>query len=172
MFGYSNETNPFGDSNLLQPFTWKKKVDKDKAEGKEVEDSDEARLKLIRDIENVRKRRLDREKELEEMEQLRYEEQRLREAAQYGDWEQKEEDFHMQQTKVRSTLRILERRQEPIDFLAKNILLIENSRSDDKVPTSFCLYIFVIKEIPTTVHYLIYYYIYIYHRKYTISELT
>ncbi len=139
MFGYTNETNPFGDSNLLQPFSWKKKVDKDRSEGKAVEDTEETRLKLIQDIENVRKRRSDREKELEEMERLRYEEQRLREAAQYGDWEQKEEDFHMQQTKVRSTLRLIEKREQPIDILAKSILLIESFSSDDAVCMLYCV---------------------------------
>lgn len=139
MFGYTNETNPFGDSNLLQPFSWKKKVDKDRSEGKAVEDTEETRLKLIQDIENVRKRRSDREKELEEMERLRYEEQRLREAAQYGDWEQKEEDFHMQQTKVRSTLRLIEKREQPIDVLAKSILLIESFSSDDAVCMLYCV---------------------------------
>ena len=81
MLGYSNETNPFGDSNLLQPFLWGKKIVKDKIEGRNTSDVDEEthRLKLIQDIEKVRKRREEREKELEEMERLRDEEQRLRE---------------------------------------------------------------------------------------------
>ena len=36
MLGYSNDINPFGDSNLLQPFVWGKKVVKDKSEGRKV----------------------------------------------------------------------------------------------------------------------------------------
>ncbi len=47
---FSNDTNPFGDSNLLQPFIWGKKYEKDKREGVVSEDPEEARLKLIQDI--------------------------------------------------------------------------------------------------------------------------
>lgn len=133
MFGYSNDTNPFGDSNLLQPFVWGKKVEKDRMQGKQVENTEESRLKLIQDIDKVRKRRADREKELEEMQKLRDEELRLRELAQYGDWEEKEEDFHMQQTKVRSKIRLIEKREKPIDLLAKNILLLESVSSNNEV---------------------------------------
>jgi hypothetical protein len=108
MLGYTNETNPFGDSNLLQPFVWGKKVAKEKEEKRPVErDTEEQRLQLLQDISRVRKRREDREKELEEMERLRAEEQRLREAALYGDWQEKEEDFHLEQMRVRSKLRLV-----------------------------------------------------------------
>ena len=128
MLGYSNDINPFGDSNLLQPFVWGKKVIKDKSEGRKDEGDTEAhRLKLMHDIGKVRKRREERENELEEMERLRSEEQRLRESATYGDWQQKEEDFLLNQTRVRSKIRLTENREQPIDSIAKNILLIENS---------------------------------------------
>jgi hypothetical protein len=33
LLGYTNETNPFGDSNLLKPFVWGKKVEKEKTTG-------------------------------------------------------------------------------------------------------------------------------------------
>ena len=128
MLGYSNDINPFGDSNLLQPFVWGKKVTKDKIEGRKEEGDTEAhRLKLMSDIDRVRKRREERENELEEMERLRSEEQRLRESATYGDWQQKEEDFLLNQTRVRSKIRLTENRQQPIDSIAKNILLIEST---------------------------------------------
>jgi hypothetical protein len=68
VLGYSNDVNPFGDSNLLQPFVWGKKREKDKKEGKKDEDKEEKRLKLMDEIYAVRKRRQDREMELEEME--------------------------------------------------------------------------------------------------------
>lgn len=132
MFGYTNDTNPFGDSNLLQPFIWGKKKDKDKLEGKVEKDDEESRLKLMKDIDRVRKRRVDRENELEEMERLRAEEQRLREASQYENWEEKEEEFHTQQTKVRSKIRLIENREKPIDILARHILLIESFNSSEK----------------------------------------
>jgi hypothetical protein len=58
-------------------------------------------------------------------------EQRLREAAQYGDWMKKEEDYHIEQTKTRSKIRLIERREKPIDILAKAILLIEAFDAED-----------------------------------------
>ena len=79
MLGYTDDNNPFGDSNLLQPFVWGKKKEKDKFSNKKEENSEIARLKLITEIESVRKRRVDRENELVEIERLRDEEQRLRE---------------------------------------------------------------------------------------------
>eukprot|EP00607_Mallomonas_marina_P001968 CAMPEP_0182428010 /NCGR_PEP_ID=MMETSP1167-20130531/20951_1 /TAXON_ID=2988 /ORGANISM="Mallomonas Sp, Strain CCMP3275" /LENGTH=496 /DNA_ID=CAMNT_0024610633 /DNA_START=57 /DNA_END=1544 /DNA_ORIENTATION=- len=132
MLGYTNDTNPFGDSNLLQPFVWGKKKEKDKTEGRVDVDSEESRLEIMREIERVRKRRDDREKELEEMERLRTEEQRLREASQYGDWQKKEDEFHMEQTRVRSKIRLIEKREQPIDILAKNILQIESANDPDQ----------------------------------------
>lgn len=135
VFGYTNDTNPFGDSNLLQPFVWGKKKEKDKSEGKVERDDEESRLKLMKDIDRVRKRRVDRENELEEMERLRAEEQRLREASQYENWEEKEEEFHTQQTKVRSKIRLIEKREKPIDVLARHILLIESFHSTEKEET-------------------------------------
>lgn len=79
----------------------------------------------MEEIESVRKRRENREKELEEMERLRDEEQRLREMASLGEWQKKEEEFHMEQTRFRSKIRLVENREETIDLIAKNILLLE-----------------------------------------------
>ena len=44
------------------------------------------------------------------MERLKAEEQRLREAEQYGDWEAREEEFHQKQAQERSKIRINEGR--------------------------------------------------------------
>lgn len=60
-----------------------------------------------------------------ELERLRDEEQRLREMASFGDWQRKEEDFHLEQTKERSRLRLTERRDRPMDRIVKNLLLTE-----------------------------------------------
>jgi hypothetical protein len=135
LLGYSNDINPFGDSNLLNPFVWGKKKEKDTIQGKK-DKTDETlnQLQTISEIEKVRKRRIERENDLLEMERLRNEEQRLREAAQYGDWQRKEEEFHMEQTRERSKIRLLEDRSKPIDLIARNILLIEamSSSINDK----------------------------------------
>lgn len=127
MLGYTNESNPFLDSNLLQPFVWGKKMEKDQYEKPIKGDNNEEnkQLKLMSEIEKVRKRRLDRENELEEIERLRTEEQRLRESAQYEGWQRKEEDFHLEQTRERSKIRLVENRERPIDLLAKGILVVE-----------------------------------------------
>jgi len=130
VLGYSNDINPFGDSNLLQPFVWGKKKEKDKYEKKEVAvDNTRKRTELIGEIEKVRKRRSDRENEMAEIERLRDEEQRLREAAQYDDWQRKEEEFILEQTKQRSKIRLVENRETPIDVIAKNILLVEAAKT-------------------------------------------
>jgi hypothetical protein len=60
---------------------------------------------------------------MEEMERLRAEEARLTEQQKYGDWVKKEEDFHLEQAKMRSKIRLIEGREKPIDVLAKNVLL-------------------------------------------------
>jgi monoamine oxidase len=103
VLGYSNEINPFGDSNLLQPFIWGKKEIKLKKEGKHSSSTisiEDKSNQLMADIERARKRREDKAQAMEEMERLRTEEQRLRESSSYGDWERKEEEFHSTQTQV------------------------------------------------------------------------
>ncbi|TFJ86936.1 hypothetical protein NSK_002024 [Nannochloropsis salina CCMP1776] len=115
MFGYTSHSNPFGDANLHQQFVWKAKEQQQASKkggregGKEVGEKKvseaERRLELVREIEKVRKRREEREKEQEEMERLRAEEARLREAGNYEEWERKEEEFHLEQARVRSKVR-------------------------------------------------------------------
>lgn len=123
--GYSNDLNPFGDANLLTPFEWGKKKTTDKPKSvADKEDEEKNRLKLMTEIEKVRKRRQDREAELAEMERLRDEEQRLREMAAFGDWQHKEEEFHLEQTMERARLRLLDYRDRPIDRCIKNFILI------------------------------------------------
>jgi hypothetical protein len=126
--GYSNEINPFGDANLLTPFVWGKKKESERKEDKQkLEENNEEgnRLKLMSEIEKVRKRRLDREAELAEIERLRDEEVRLREMAQFGDWQRTEDEFHIHQTAQRSILRLLDYRGYPIDHVVKNFLMLD-----------------------------------------------
>ncbi len=162
MLGYSNEVNPFGDTNLLKPFVWGKKQDQvkeqkknkkekkkkekkkssskkkkdhrssssssDDSEDEEEENEEEKRLKLLQEIEKVRQRRETREKELEDMQRLRDEEQRLRELAAYSNWQDKEEEFHLEQIKERTKLRLLTNRCHLIDRIITNIVLVEAAR--------------------------------------------
>jgi hypothetical protein len=135
MVGYTNSDNPFGDHNLHQQFTWKKKAEKaggDAAAPVSAREKRERDQHFYEEIQKVRGRRSDREAEMEEQERLRAEEARLREAEQYSDWHAKEESFHLEQARVRSKIRLVEGREKPIDLLAKNIILLSNDGEEEE----------------------------------------
>ncbi|OQR97770.1 hypothetical protein THRCLA_06852 [Thraustotheca clavata] len=155
--GYSNDSNPFGDSNLTSKFVWHKKAEvapqrsrekeirrsrsrdrprsrdrsKERRERRKPKDNEDVREELIREIMKVRQRRDERDAEREELERLKNEESRLRDVSEYEDWQQKEEQFHLSQARVRSHIRIREGREKPIDLLAKNLLLASSSHVID-----------------------------------------
>lgn len=123
--GYTNADNPFGDEHLLDTFVWHRKMEK---EGKEDILHEELqkmqKLKMEenrRELEKVKKRRLEREKEQEEREQERERLQREKEAEYFREWEKQEDSFHLHQAKMRSKIRIHDGRAKPIDLLAKYI---------------------------------------------------
>ncbi|TWW72657.1 Cactin [Takifugu flavidus] len=91
--GYTNADNPFGDNNLLGTFKWKK-------------------VKQLR-LEREREKAM-RETELEML-------QREKEAEHFKTWAEQEDNFHLQQAKLRSKIRIRDGRAKPIDLLAKYI---------------------------------------------------
>ncbi|CAM9158107.1 unnamed protein product [Ascophyllum nodosum] len=135
-FGYTNDINPFGDSNLTERFVWGKKTEKEGTVNKQFAKRDlrEMQREKIEEIEKVRKRRQDAEAEREEMERLKAEEARLREQQQYGDWQKKEEHFHLKQANERSKIRLVEGRDRPIDRLAKNVILFgEQDKGEEEV---------------------------------------
>ncbi|KAF4388087.1 splicing factor Cactin [Cannabis sativa] len=123
---YSNDSNPFGDSNLNEQFVWRKKIEKDVHQGVPL---DEFSLKAAKkkqrermaDVEKVKKRREDRA-----LEKAQHEEEmallaRERARAEFQDWEKKEEEFHFDQSKIRSQIRLREGRIKPIDILSKHL---------------------------------------------------
>ncbi|KAJ0963232.1 hypothetical protein J5N97_028354 [Dioscorea zingiberensis] len=123
--GYSNDSNPFGDSNLTEKFVWRKKIERDISQGQPVEISVKAEKKRQRErmeeIEKVKKRREERA-----LEKARREEEmallaRERAKAEFQDWEKKEEEFHFDQSKVRSEIRLREGRKRPIDILLNSL---------------------------------------------------
>ena len=83
---------------------------------------------LQRELEKVKKRRLERERELEERDREREQLQRDKEAEYFREWEKQEDTFHLQQAKLRSEIRIQDGRAKPIDLLAKYI-----SAEDDEL---------------------------------------
>lgn len=124
--GYSNDSNPFGDSNLNERFVWRKKIERDVTQGLPLDDfSVKAEKKRQRErmaeVEKVKKRREERA-----LEKARHEEEmallaRERARAEFQDWEKKEEEFHFDQSKVRSEIRLREGRTKPIDVLIKHV---------------------------------------------------
>lgn len=128
-FGYTVDNNPFNDPNLHEKFTWRKKEPHNPPEG---EQALKKKDNTFSEIEKVRQRRTDRDLQREEMERIRAEESRMRELENYDDWAKKEEEFHLQQQRQRSAIRLVEGREKPVDVLAKNLLLFGLSDEEKK----------------------------------------
>lgn len=129
-FGYTAEENPFNDPNLHESFSWKKRdAVKPAKDSKNCYD----------EIEKVRRRRKERDEQFQEMERIRAEESRMKELENYDDWARKEEEFHLEQQRQRSAIRLVEGREKPIDVLAKNIFMFGLS-DDEKLSRSFVKY--------------------------------
>ncbi|CAO2824123.1 unnamed protein product [Amaranthus hypochondriacus] len=122
--GYSNDSNPFGDSNLNEKFVWRKKIEKDVTHGVPLDEftvkAEKKRQKeRMAEIEKVKKRREERALEKAQREEEMMMLQRERARAEADDFEKKEEEFHFDQSKVRSKIRLREGRTKPIDILTK-----------------------------------------------------
>ncbi|XP_059665282.1 splicing factor Cactin [Cornus florida] len=124
--GYSNDSNPFGDSNLNEKFVWRKKIERDVSQGVPLEtfsvkSEKKKQRERMAEIEKVKKRREERaiEKAQHEEEMALLARERAR--AEFQDWEKKEEEFHFDQSKVRSEIRLREGRTRPIDILSKQL---------------------------------------------------
>jgi len=133
-FGYTSTDNPFNDPNLADTFTWNKKdesmASKSTAGKEKIKKKDQS--DIINEIEKVRKRRSDYEEQKEEMERIRAEESKMKELENYDEWAKKEEEFHLQQQRQRSAIRLVEGRERPIDVLAKNMLIFGLSDVEKK----------------------------------------
>jgi hypothetical protein len=122
---YTNTDNPFGDGNLLSTFVWTKKLAKEGL-GNVSQEELEARNRHKqeenkRELEKVKKRRIEREVERQKREEEMQLLQRSKEAAQFEEWERQEDQFHLEQARLRSHIRIQDGRAKPIDLLAKYI---------------------------------------------------
>ena len=122
---YTNEDNPYGDSNLTSTFRWQKKLEKDGTD--KIDDHELQRIQRVkfeeqkRELEKVKQRRIEREREREDRQALLEMEDRQREIDKFSKWEKDEDQFHLQQARLRSSIRILDGRAKPIDLLAKYI---------------------------------------------------
>mmetsp|Transcript_16090 Transcript_16090/g.41105 ORF Transcript_16090/g.41105 Transcript_16090/m.41105 type:complete len:678 (+) Transcript_16090:112-2145(+) len=124
--GYTDEENPFGDTQLSDKFVWNKKLEKQIQEGTDVREFSAAAERLrqeerVAEIEKVKKRRHEREEEKARMEEELAFIERQRSLADASQLEKKEEEFHLEQAKVRSDIRLREGRAKPVDLLAKNL---------------------------------------------------
>ncbi|CAM8949190.1 unnamed protein product [Rhodiola kirilowii] len=123
---YSNDSNPFGDINLNETFVWRKKIERDVIQGVPLDAyslkaEKKRQQERMAEIEKAKKRR-----EQRALEKAQHEEEmallaRERARAEFQDWEKKEEEFHFDQSKVRSEIRLREGRTKPIDVLTKNL---------------------------------------------------
>ncbi|KAL1517385.1 hypothetical protein ABEB36_001154 [Hypothenemus hampei] len=122
---YTNSDNPFGDGNLLSTFVWSKKLAKEgltNVSHEELEMRNRSKQEENkRELEKVKKRRLERELERQRREDENQLLQRSKEAAQFEEWERQEDQFHLEQARLRSHIRIQDGRAKPIDLLAKYI---------------------------------------------------
>ncbi|KAF2289812.1 hypothetical protein GH714_038722 [Hevea brasiliensis] len=127
--GYSNDSNPFGDSNLNEKFVWRKKMNvfpkachltcfllKLRSRGKRKNGHQAGA-----EIEKVKKRREERAVEKAQHEEEMAMLARERARAEFQDWEKKREEFHFDQSKIRSCIRLQEGRMKPIDILSKHL---------------------------------------------------
>ncbi|XP_062516489.1 splicing factor Cactin-like [Corticium candelabrum] len=133
--GYTNDDNPFGDANLLKPFVWHKKREREGVRNlteKEHTERDRARMmENRRELEKVKKRRQEREEERVAREQELEMIQRMKEAEQFKEWGQEEDEFHLEQAKLRSKIRLRDGRAKPIDLLAKYVTAEEDEMDMD-----------------------------------------
>ena len=122
---YTNEDNPYGDSNLTSAFRWQKKLEKsglDKVDDHQLQKMQRVKYEeQKRELEKVKQRRLEREREREERRAMMELEERDRENDKFTKWQDEEDTFHLQQARLRSNIRILDGRAKPIDLLAKYI---------------------------------------------------
>nr|GMD33993.1 cactin [Ipomoea batatas]GMD99579.1 cactin [Ipomoea batatas] len=124
--GYSNDSNSFGDSNLNEKFIWEKKIHRDISRGVPLESfslkaEKERQKERIAEIEKVKKRREERAIEKAQREEEMAMLARERTRAEFQDWEKKEEEFHFDQSKTRTKIRIQQGRIKPIDVLIEQL---------------------------------------------------
>lgn len=135
VLGYNNKDNPFNDPTLTEKFIWKKRSEFLHAAG--LYDKSDKRLQLqqvdgkIAEIERVKSRRDQRVVEQQMLEEQRVQRERELQQETFDDWESKEELFHLEQIRMKSTIRIEQGRERPVDLLYKALQIIDGKTFDD-----------------------------------------
>ncbi|KAK2950402.1 putative Cactus-binding domain, C-terminal, Cactin, central region [Blattamonas nauphoetae] len=128
--GYSNELNPFNDTNLGQQFVWKKKNKLLKEKGMSQRDIDREerafrKEQREKEIEEARKRRAQSEREKALLEEKRERDQREKDQQDFEEWEKQEETFVFHQLRRRTIIRLKEDRAQPLDYVCRNLSLLD-----------------------------------------------
>jgi len=134
MLPYDRKDNPFNDPDLDKVFLWKKKAKAlgwSKSEAKQRAEA--LREQNLKEIENAKRRRVERERELAERLAERERKERERDSESYAGWEQREEEFMLRQHQQASALRINQGRERPIDVVARNVLLTKQLRHGPEI---------------------------------------
>jgi len=133
--GYKDESNPFGDVGLTEKFTWKKRNEYLQAaglyRGTSKEQEVEKMQSKIREIQQVKKRRDEREVERQLLEQQRLEHDKEMHDEEFGEWLTKEEKFHLDNAKARTFIRIDQGRERPLDLVLKAIFIAEGEEFEE-----------------------------------------
>lgn len=152
--GYTDEDNPFGDSRVNERFVWGKKIEKDIAQGATVKDFTASahykkHYERMSEIEKIQKRREQREREraamAEELELV----QRERARAEAVELEKQEDEFHLEQAKVRAKQRLAAGRPKAIDIITNNLFLLDGFDQTAQDPNTFIsgLTLFQLEEL-------------------------
>lgn len=125
------DVSRFHDASITQRFVWKKKietslqredVDVNAFTAKAEKERMEARL---REIDDVRRRREQREAERAQMEEELKILERERARAEGAVLDRKEEEYHLMNARVRAEIRLKEGRPEPFDLVLKNLFMVD-----------------------------------------------
>ena len=130
-----------GGGGTDQPFIWKKKYEKNIAEGVDVKILSRAelaakQLALQDEIAAIKARKIQRAEEKEQMDALREQMQREAEMENVDGWEEKEEEFHRKTAEMRTAIRMKEGREKLVDVLAKNRTLYRQLQHGPSPSTS------------------------------------
>ncbi|EDQ86710.1 uncharacterized protein MONBRDRAFT_28043 [Monosiga brevicollis MX1] len=118
------------DDDASGKFVWKKKIDEALTQGLTREELYHQELERVREnkreLEEVKKRREEREIEQNQMQKERDMQIRDADAAQFQDWIENEDNFQLEQARLRSEIRLREGRAKPIDLLARYMRMAED----------------------------------------------
>ncbi|CRG93099.1 cactin homolog, putative [Plasmodium gallinaceum] len=130
-FNYTDECNPFGDNTLSTPFVWKlkNKYEKIKNDNKIKLTTNtllENSISKISEIEEVKKRREEREKERSLLEDYRLQLEKQRNQINIKEYKEKEQIFFINQEIQSSNHRISHNIIQPVDLFRIAIKIINN----------------------------------------------